>query len=216
MQIRTTLLGALAALTLASQAEARVLLDYSGTGAQMPSPSDLDLGFESGDGLAEFAFTVRGFGSLDGVDAFVSDRRVDDTLYMTIDLENVLISNYSVGGAGSNAARLAPSGYRADVQSACLGCGGTARVTFAVPLTAGVHTLRFAYVSEYLENVEDEAWAIEDLRITGPSAGVPEPATWALMILGFGGAGAALRRRDRFATQKMTPASLLPRFPFEA
>lgn len=27
------------------------------------------------------------------------------------------------------------------------------------------------------------------------NAGVPEPATWALMIMGFGGAGAALRRR---------------------
>ena len=26
---------------------------------------------------------------------------------------------------------------------------------------------------------------------------VPEPAAWALMILGFGGAGAALRRRTR-------------------
>ena len=32
---------------------------------------------------------------------------------------------------------------------------------------------------------------------TGPdrTGGVPEPAAWALMILGFGGAGAALRRR---------------------
>jgi len=28
-----------------------------------------------------------------------------------------------------------------------------------------------------------------------PAGGVPEPATWALMILGFGGAGAELRRR---------------------
>jgi hypothetical protein len=29
----------------------------------------------------------------------------------------------------------------------------------------------------------------------GSESGVPEPATWALMILGFGGAGATLRRR---------------------
>ena len=27
-----------------------------------------------------------------------------------------------------------------------------------------------------------------------PAGGIPEPAAWALMILGFGGAGAALRR----------------------
>ncbi|MBL8555957.1 MAG: PEP-CTERM sorting domain-containing protein [Phenylobacterium sp.] len=33
-------------------------------------------------------------------------------------------------------------------------------------------------------------------QVSGPSsAGVPEPGAWALMILGFGGAGAALRRR---------------------
>jgi subtilisin-like proprotein convertase family protein len=34
------------------------------------------------------------------------------------------------------------------------------------------------------------------LSLTGESVGaVPEPATWALMILGFGGAGAMVRRR---------------------
>ena len=31
-------------------------------------------------------------------------------------------------------------------------------------------------------------------------AGVPEPATWALMIMGFGGVGAALRRRHKVRT----------------
>jgi hypothetical protein len=30
-------------------------------------------------------------------------------------------------------------------------------------------------------------------------AGVPEPSTWALMIAGFGGAGAMLRRRSAAA-----------------
>jgi hypothetical protein len=32
--------------------------------------------------------------------------------------------------------------------------------------------------------------------VFGESVGVPEPATWAMMILGFGAAGAALRRRQ--------------------
>jgi hypothetical protein len=51
---------------------------------------------------------------------------------------------------------------------------------------------------------------LDDVSITGPVAGdclvrvcvgdgggVPEPASWALMILGFGGVGAALRRQSR-------------------
>ena len=43
-----------------------------------------------------------------------------------------------------------------------------------------------AYVVEY------------SLAPPGPgTTGVPEPASWALMILGFGGAGAALRKRRR-------------------
>ncbi|ODT86505.1 PEPxxWA-CTERM sorting domain-containing protein [Phenylobacterium sp. SCN 70-31] len=32
-------------------------------------------------------------------------------------------------------------------------------------------------------------------------AGIPEPMTWALMIVGFGGAGAAIRRQRRYASQ---------------
>ncbi|PZQ54501.1 MAG: hypothetical protein DI570_22925 [Phenylobacterium zucineum] len=41
-------------------------------------------------------------------------------------------------------------------------------------------------------------WVMDDLTYTtGITAGVPEPATWALMILGFGSAGVALRSRRR-------------------
>jgi hypothetical protein len=36
------------------------------------------------------------------------------------------------------------------------------------------------------------SWAIDTMSVSG---GVPEPAAWALMILGFGGLGAAMRRR---------------------
>lgn len=36
---------------------------------------------------------------------------------------------------------------------------------------------------------------VAQIRIDGAQAVVPEPGTWALMIMGFGGAGAMLRRR---------------------
>lgn len=36
---------------------------------------------------------------------------------------------------------------------------------------------------------------IDNIDFTAGAAGVPEPATWALMIMGFGSAGAMLRRR---------------------
>jgi hypothetical protein len=38
-----------------------------------------------------------------------------------------------------------------------------------------------------------------ELSIAPVAAGVPEPGTWALMILGFGVAGVALRRRNTLA-----------------
>lgn len=45
-----------------------------------------------------------------------------------------------------------------------------------------------------LDNIAFEVRAIEV-----PTGGVPEPGTWALMILGLGAAGAALRRRGELA-----------------
>jgi hypothetical protein len=51
----------------------------------------------------------------------------------------------------------------------------------------------------------DESWGVDNLTVTarlvdnpGPG-GVPEPGAWALMILGFGGAGAVMRRRAALA-----------------
>ena len=41
----------------------------------------------------------------------------------------------------------------------------------------------------------NDSFAIDDLRWSAASSGAPEPATWGLIILGFGGAGAMLRRR---------------------
>ncbi len=63
---------------------------------------------------------------------------------------------------------------------------------------------------EHFESTSQGWWFVADIydagtgltynvaakdAITTPGGGVPEPAAWALMILGFGGAGAMLRRR---------------------
>jgi hypothetical protein len=41
------------------------------------------------------------------------------------------------------------------------------------------------------------------LTVTAVSGGVPEPATWAVMMLGFGGMGAVLRSRRKLAVAKI-------------
>ena len=40
-------------------------------------------------------------------------------------------------------------------------------------------------------------FALDDMHLAGVAGGVPEPATWALMLMGFGGLGAMLRANRR-------------------
>ena len=49
----------------------------------------------------------------------------------------------------------------------------------------------------------DESWAVDNFRITIDTLGgsaVPEPTTWAMMLVGFAGIGAAARSRRKRAT----------------
>ncbi|MHA6723417.1 PEPxxWA-CTERM sorting domain-containing protein [Sphingomonas sp. RS2018] len=49
----------------------------------------------------------------------------------------------------------------------------------------------------------DESWGIDNIRLSGTAvnSAVPEPATWAMMMLGFGGMGYAVRRKPRVAAR---------------
>jgi len=49
------------------------------------------------------------------------------------------------------------------------------------------------------QRVADLYLRFDTLHVTSDVAAVPEPSTWAMMILGFGLAGAAVRRRRAFA-----------------
>jgi hypothetical protein len=69
---------------------------------------------------------------------------------------------------------------------------------FGFARTNGDGTLDFAFESE--PNTAITAGS----AITGPLAvapSVPEPATWAMMLLGFGAMGMAFRRRQRVSTK---------------
>lgn len=80
-------------------------------------------------------------------------------------------------------------------------------------LTAADGAVLFGYVALYTsiyDTVRDESLAYESawasLRVTSVTPGVvPEPQAWALMILGFGAAGAMLRRYrfGRYATSTL-------------
>jgi hypothetical protein len=65
----------------------------------------------------------------------------------------------------------------------------------------GSSSVGFSDVSQVLNNPRDGHWAFDILNVRSASqVGVPEPATWGLMIGGLGLAGAMLRRRRQGVT----------------
>lgn len=62
---------------------------------------------------------------------------------------------------------------------------------FSTSVGAGLHTFKLFYADRHTSQAELH-FGVAGVNLT---AGVPEPATWAMMILGFGGVGATLRRR---------------------
>lgn len=71
------------------------------------------------------------------------------------------------------------------------------RISFDFATTATSLTLTFSSTLD--QDFTDEAWGVDNLLITSNANAVPEPATWAMMIGGFGLVGAASRRRSHKA-----------------
>jgi hypothetical protein len=90
--------------------------------------------------------------------------------------------------------------------------GGVNNLTFTIT-GAGLSLASLTSQQETVGNVTRNVFFGADLRqcigtapcVTGPVGaiasvgGVPEPATWAMMLVGFGGMGALMRRQRRFA-----------------
>jgi len=83
------------------------------------------------------------------------------------------------------------------------GCGHTGWIqsTFAIP-SAGTYQVEFG-VTNFLDQAFDTGLAFDGLANNGitipttPGGAVPEPATWAMMLLGLGAMGAMLRTARR-------------------
>ncbi|MEW5686210.1 MAG: PEPxxWA-CTERM sorting domain-containing protein [Pseudomonadota bacterium] len=191
---------ALALAVSTGPASAAVLLSESGVSEFRPTPGSYTFFFDaSADGAGTIDFSLVALGSIDGLNAACDLGDCADSFNLILNGSDVFYGALRMGGLGDDVVFISPSGATLTVQSGAAGQGGTATFFLPVQLRAGSNTLTFAYAG-YDQGIDDESWAIADLLVRdGSPALVPEPATWALLIAGFGLAGGALRRRNALA-----------------
>jgi hypothetical protein len=99
--------------------------------------------------------------------------------------------NFLTASVGDQSATLADNVRGGFISPACSDCWVQGTFTFT---GTGSDTLSIAAISDF------NYWHLDDVSVTLSSSttgAVPEPATWAMMVSGFGLMGAAMRRRRR-------------------
>jgi len=206
--------AAVAALTLAGEAGATVsVLTFTGTVA---SGRDT-LGFFGGGDLAGMAFATTF--TIDDAVTHITTTLAGDT-EMTGNIEgSTTINGRSIAGGSTDHFSLVevfPNYIYAQTGNAQLGfefaiepaSNPFAGIGFTTPLAT--YTLKpgdssVAHVDTYSPTFQHYGFSLITTTVTysilpdqvetTPTVGVPEPATWALMIAGFAGVGGLLRRR---------------------
>jgi hypothetical protein len=157
-------------------------------------------------------FDLYGLSSLDGDDSVFGGDFFDvninggaSLLHNTFSNITNILQSYggpgSLPGTGSDAALTGVLGYN------FVGLDHTYHLTYTTSVS-GASTV-FNFIGNSSQTFPDEGFGIDNIVVSGIPGGVPEPASWALMLGGFGLTGAALRRgngRRRQRTVSVTYA----------
>lgn len=188
--VLATTLGA--AAMLASPGCAAVIFTLPAASGQMASPDAFSINFNgrAGSGVADFR--IRGYASLDG-----ADNGYTDIFTLRHNGVDIYSGAFNLGGGGADVQYLAPTGSRFTVFTPGMWQGGIADLSIPLALTSGINILGFRYTGNR-QGTGDEAWGIDTVSVSRYGIGaVPEPASWAMLITGFGLVGTIARRRRR-------------------
>lgn len=171
----------------ATSASAAVLFTQAAPTGALTSPNSVNFVFAAGGATsAAVSFTLNGYASLDG-----ADNGYTDVFTLSLNGTDILSGSWNMGGGGNNTLYFAPVGSSISVSSPGGWAGGTGLFNVPLALISGANTLTLSYSGNY-QGLGDEGWGVSDLKVSGA---VPEPASWAMLIIGFGVVGAAARRR---------------------
>lgn len=163
-----------------------IFQDLTPTGI-LPSPSSITRNFASGSGAGNITFEIQGYLSLDGSNCCT------DTFSLYNDGDLLFQGAFNMGGGGSNVIFADPNGATYSVVDFGFFGGGLLNVSIPVNFTAGNHVLTFDY-SGGAQGLGDEGWGLNSVTVEGIPA-VPEPETYAMLLVGLGLLGFTVSRR---------------------
>lgn len=195
------LIAAASVIALTAPAHAATLYSNAGPTGPVASPGSFSFSAVSGGTAGALDFTLNGYISLDGVNYY------EDDFTLALNGTPILALSYDLGGGGGNA--VFTNLYGATITGGSFGgfAGGALNISIAsLPLLVGNNSFVFSYDSPSggglggggfagPQGTYDEAWGLSNIKLTGREGAVPEPATWAMMLAGFGAVGFAMRRR---------------------
>ena len=159
-------------------------LDLDGSTGQSGEITSGFYAFNTGDSVT-FSFDLSGNQRTGGSDNFYAG---------FVFGANTLMTSYNLGGAWGPANVFNNIATTAVTTSS--GISGNSFANYSINFVAGqAGTVAFKLGNSGFSNGNDNVGPVADNLNLSSSGAVPEPATWAMMILGFGAAGSMIRRR---------------------